>query len=130
VINNGYLGMVRQWQHLFYEDRLSQVALPQDLPDLVKLADAYGIPGFRVQTVEELDTVLAAHGYEPYDDDGTRRLRNCPFHRLATAHTDLVCGMNLALLSALAEAVGAPGEAVLDPAPDRCCCRCVRCWPC
>jgi acetolactate synthase I/II/III large subunit len=59
VINNGYLGMVRQWQHLFYEDRLSQVALPQDLPDLVKLADAYGIPGFRVQSVEELEPVLA-----------------------------------------------------------------------
>jgi acetolactate synthase I/II/III large subunit len=58
VINNGYLGMVRQWQHLFYEDRLSQVALPQDCPDLLKLADAYGIPGFRVQTVEELDATL------------------------------------------------------------------------
>ena len=59
VINNGYLGMVRQWQHLFYEDRLSQVALPQDCPDLVKLADAYGIPGFRVQTVDELEPTLA-----------------------------------------------------------------------
>jgi acetolactate synthase I/II/III large subunit len=59
VINNGYLGMVRQWQHLFYEDRLSQVALPQDCPDLLKLADAYGIPGFRVQTVDELEATLA-----------------------------------------------------------------------
>jgi acetolactate synthase I/II/III large subunit len=59
VINNGYLGMVRQWQHLFYEDRLSQVALPQDLPDLMKLADAYGMPGFRVTTVEELQSTLA-----------------------------------------------------------------------
>jgi acetolactate synthase I/II/III large subunit len=59
VINNGYLGMVRQWQHLFYEDRLSQVALPQDCPDLLKLADAYGIPGFRVQTVDDLEATLA-----------------------------------------------------------------------
>jgi acetolactate synthase I/II/III large subunit len=59
VINNGFLGMVRQWQHLFYADRLSQVALPQDCPDLMKLADAYGIPGFRVQTVDELDATLA-----------------------------------------------------------------------
>lgn len=58
VINNGYLGMVRQWQHLFYEDRLSQVALPQDLPDLMKLADAYGIPGFRAASIDELDAVL------------------------------------------------------------------------
>ena len=62
VINNGYLGMVRQWQSLFYEDRLSQVALPQDCPDLLKLADAYGIPGFRVQTVDELEaTLVKAH---------------------------------------------------------------------
>ena len=59
VINNGFLGMVRQWQSLFYADRLSQVALPQDCPDLMKLADAYGIPGFRVMTVDELDTTLA-----------------------------------------------------------------------
>jgi len=59
VVNNGYLGMVRQWQHLFYDDRLSQVALPQDCPDLMKIADAYGIPGFRIQSVDELDTVLA-----------------------------------------------------------------------
>ena len=58
VINNSYLGMVRQWQHLFYDDRLSEVYLPPDLPDLVKLADAYGIPGFRAETVEELETVL------------------------------------------------------------------------
>ncbi|MBW3659405.1 MAG: biosynthetic-type acetolactate synthase large subunit [Actinobacteria bacterium] len=58
VINNGFLGMVRQWQSLFYEDRLSEVALPQDLPDLVKLADAYGIPGFRATTVDELEPVL------------------------------------------------------------------------
>jgi acetolactate synthase I/II/III large subunit len=58
VINNGYLGMVRQWQSLFYEDRLSQVALPQDLPDLLKLADAYGIPGFRIDRIEDLHTTL------------------------------------------------------------------------
>ena len=58
VINNGYLGMVRQWQSLFYDDRLSQVALPQDLPDLVKLADAYGIPGFRIDRIEDLRTTL------------------------------------------------------------------------
>ena len=58
VINNGFLGMVRQWQSLFYDDRLSQVALPQDLPDLMKLADAYGIPGFRVTAVEDLPATL------------------------------------------------------------------------
>jgi len=58
VINNGYLGMVRQWQSLFYDDRRSQVELPQALPDLVLLAQAYGIPGFRVDRVEDLEAVL------------------------------------------------------------------------
>jgi acetolactate synthase I/II/III large subunit len=58
VINNGYLGMVRQWQNLFYDKRESEVKLPQDCPDLVKLADAYGIPGFRAETMEELPAVL------------------------------------------------------------------------
>ena len=58
VINNGYLGMVRQWQHLFYDRRESAVMLPQDLPDLVKLADAYGIPGFRAESMDELQAVL------------------------------------------------------------------------
>ncbi len=58
IINNGYLGMVRQWQSLFYADRLSQVELPQALPDLVLLAEAYGIPGFRVDRVEDLENVL------------------------------------------------------------------------
>jgi len=58
VINNGYLGMVRQWQALFYEDRFSQVKLPQALPDLVTLAQAYGIPGFRVERFEDLAGVL------------------------------------------------------------------------
>lgn len=58
VINNGFLGMVRQWQSLFYDDRRSQVELPQALPDLVRLAEAYGIPGFRVERVEDLAPTL------------------------------------------------------------------------
>ncbi len=59
VINNGYLGMVRQWQSLFFDGRLSQVTMPQALPDLVKLADAYGIPGYRIDDVSDLQSVLA-----------------------------------------------------------------------
>jgi acetolactate synthase I/II/III large subunit len=58
VLNNGSLGMVRQWQELFYAGRFSQVDLPPDVPDLVKLADAYGIPGLRATSVAELDAVL------------------------------------------------------------------------
>lgn len=69
----------------------------------------------------DLQELLGAQGYEPYDDDGVVRLRNCPFHRLAREHTDLVCGMNLSLLDACCQAVGAPLRAVPDPAEDRCC---------
>ncbi len=58
VINNGALGMVRQWQQLFYEQRFSETTLAQDVPDPVKLADAYGIPGFRATNVTELRDVL------------------------------------------------------------------------
>ena len=46
-MNNGYLGMVRQWQELFWDKRYSQVDMGQ-YPDFVKLADAYGATGMRL----------------------------------------------------------------------------------
>jgi predicted ArsR family transcriptional regulator len=49
-------------------------------------------------------------------------LRNCPFHKVAQDHVELVCGMNLALMRGVLAALGEdPTDAVLDPAPDRCC---------
>ena len=48
IINNGYLGMVRQWQEFFHQRRYS--ATPMSSPDYVKLADAHGLPGVRVTT--------------------------------------------------------------------------------
>ena len=67
-------------------------------------------------------TLLAAHGYEPRHLDRTILLTNCPFHSLAQSHTQLVCQMNHALLSAFARSV-APDlfEARLDPGENRCC---------
>jgi acetolactate synthase-1/2/3 large subunit len=52
VINNGYLGMVRQWQDLFHSKNYSEVLIPG--PDLVKLAEAYGCTGIRVERDEEI----------------------------------------------------------------------------
>jgi acetolactate synthase-1/2/3 large subunit len=52
VFNNGYLGMVRQWQQFFHGKRYSST--PIWSPDYVKLAEAYGIPGYRVQHASEL----------------------------------------------------------------------------
>ena len=60
ILNNGYLGMVRQWQELFYERRYSSSTLPQDCPDFVKLAEAYGCFGIRATTPAELDDALVA----------------------------------------------------------------------
>ncbi|MFC1592538.1 biosynthetic-type acetolactate synthase large subunit [Candidatus Omnitrophota bacterium] len=52
IINNGYLGMVRQWQELFFERRY--VATPLSGPDFVKIAEAYGLPGLRITRKEEI----------------------------------------------------------------------------
>ncbi|MFN8035298.1 MAG: acetolactate synthase large subunit [Acidimicrobiia bacterium] len=54
ILNNAYLGMVRQWQELFYEERYSEVYLSPDLPDYVKWAEAMGCVGFRVETPEDV----------------------------------------------------------------------------
>jgi acetolactate synthase-1/2/3 large subunit len=59
LINNNYLGMVRQWQHMFYENRLSGVDLEGN-PDFVKLAGAYGMKGFRVKRSADVRKVLNA----------------------------------------------------------------------
>nr|WP_228552955.1 MULTISPECIES: acetolactate synthase large subunit [Mumia] len=64
VINNSSLGMVRQWQTLFYEGRYSNTDLQTGsdaarIPDFVKLADAYGCVGLRCERVEDLDDVIA-----------------------------------------------------------------------
>ena len=66
--------------------------------------------------------VLARHGYEPYDDEGVTRLRNCPFQRLAQTHRGLVCRANLAFVDGLVQGLAARGlRVVLDPRPGRCC---------
>jgi len=57
IINNHYLGMVRQWQELFFDNRYSGVDLEGN-PDFVKLAEAYGIRGLRINSVADVDRVL------------------------------------------------------------------------
>jgi acetolactate synthase-1/2/3 large subunit len=58
VLNNRYLGMVRQWQELFYDKRYAHTCM-EHTPDFVKLADAYGAVGLRAKTPEEVEPVLA-----------------------------------------------------------------------
>ncbi len=57
ILNNLFLGMVRQWQELFYDRRFSETPL-SDCPDFVKLAEAYKCLGLRARSLEELDAVI------------------------------------------------------------------------
>jgi acetolactate synthase-1/2/3 large subunit len=58
IFNNGFLGMVRQWQEMFYDERYSSVELGTAIPDYVKLAEAYGCIGLRCDRADEVDAVL------------------------------------------------------------------------
>lgn len=58
ILNNSCLGMVRQWQETFYEERYSQSLMPIQ-PDFVKLADAYGVKGYRINTISEAEAIFA-----------------------------------------------------------------------
>jgi acetolactate synthase-1/2/3 large subunit len=65
IINNNYLGMVRQWQEAFFDNRLSGVDLEGN-PDFVKLAEAYGVKGLRIRRAADIDRRLE----EARDHDG------------------------------------------------------------
>jgi acetolactate synthase-1/2/3 large subunit len=58
ILNNAYLGMVRQWQELFYEERYSEVYLSPDLPDYVKWAEAMGCVGMRVEHADDVEPTI------------------------------------------------------------------------
>jgi acetolactate synthase-1/2/3 large subunit len=58
ILNNAYLGMVRQWQELFYEERYSEVYLSPDLPDYKMWAEAMGCVGLRVESPEEVEAAI------------------------------------------------------------------------
>jgi acetolactate synthase-1/2/3 large subunit len=58
ILNNSYLGMVRQWQEMFYEERYSEVYLSPEVPDFVKWAEAMGCVGIRVDSPEEVQPAI------------------------------------------------------------------------
>jgi predicted ArsR family transcriptional regulator len=71
---------------------------------------------------EALVEALLTQGYEPEIEGDELRLRNCPFHALVSAHTQLVCGMNLALLEGVVGGLGREvANPVLAPRPGLCC---------
>jgi acetolactate synthase-1/2/3 large subunit len=58
IVNNGWLGMVRQWQEMFYDSRFAETHLTHQVPDYAQLAEAYGCAGFTLSTEDELEGVL------------------------------------------------------------------------
>jgi|SRR5664279_2023369 len=87
-----------------------------------ELVAANGLPDSAAQALELACTTLAAHDYEPRVRDNRVELANCPFHTLASTHTEMVCGMNLALIGALADTIATDKlTCTLAPAPGRCC---------
>ena len=59
ILNNSYMGMVRQWQEFFHGNRYSESYM-DSLPDFVKLAEAFGAVGLRAESVDEVDDVIKA----------------------------------------------------------------------
>ena len=60
IINNGWLGMVRQWQELFYAERYAETHLTKQVPDYAQLAEALGAAGFMVDSDDDLDATIEA----------------------------------------------------------------------
>ena len=60
IVNNGWLGMVRQWQELFHSERFSETNLTVDLPDYVRLAESFGVSAFRCESEDEVDDAIRA----------------------------------------------------------------------
>jgi acetolactate synthase I/II/III large subunit len=93
IMNNGYLGMVRQWQELFWEKRYSQVDMGQ-WPDFVKVAEAYGATGLRFENkntlVEDMRQALAIDGPVLVDVRVTREENTYPMIPAGKAARDMV----------------------------------------
>ena len=94
-LNNGYLGMVRQWQQSFYEKRYSEVEMSQG-PDWVLLAEAYGVEGLRATQPDEVESVLEKGLSSPRPvlmDFATAREENCyPMVPGGSASRDMLHG--------------------------------------
>lgn len=93
ILNNEYMGMVRQWQELTYQSRYSE-SYSDALPDFVKLAEAYGWKGIRIEGRQELDpgiTEMLAYDGPVLVDCRVAKLANCfPMIPSGAAHTEML----------------------------------------
>ena len=97
ILNNEYMGMVRQWQELTYSSRYSE-SYSEALPDFVKLAEAYGWKGLRIEDPADLDDGIAAmlaHDGPVMVDCRVAKLANCfPMIPSGAAHTEMILQAN------------------------------------
>ncbi|MBN8848804.1 MULTISPECIES: acetolactate synthase 3 large subunit [unclassified Sphingomonas] len=97
ILNNEYMGMVRQWQELTYESRYAE-SYSDALPDFVKLAEAYGWKGIRIERPDQLDSGIAemlAHDGPVMVDCMVAKLANCfPMIPSGAAHTEMILQAN------------------------------------
>ncbi|MBO6636372.1 MAG: acetolactate synthase 3 large subunit, partial [Parvibaculum sp.] len=95
ILNNEYMGMVRQWQQLLHEGRYSH-SYSDSLPDFVKLAEAYGATGIRAEKPSELDAALKKMIETPGPvmfDCRVDQLENCyPMIPSGAAHNEMILG--------------------------------------
>ena len=93
ILNNEFMGMVRQWQELTYESRYSN-SYSDALPDFVKLAEAYGWKGIVIEDPADLDAGIQAmldHDGPVIVDCRVAKLANClPMFRSGASHTDMM----------------------------------------
>ncbi len=97
ILNNEYMGMVRQWQELTYESRYAE-SYSDSLPDFVKLGDAYGWKGILIEHRDQLEDGIAAmldHDGPVIVDCRVAKLANCfPMIPSGAAHTDMILQAN------------------------------------
>ena len=97
ILNNEYMGMVRQWQELTYESRYAE-SYSDSLPDFVKLGEAYGWKGIRIEHPDQLEQGIAdmlAHDGPVIVDCMVAKLANCfPMIPSGAAHTDMILQAN------------------------------------
>lgn len=97
ILNNEYMGMVRQWQELTYESRYAE-SYSDSLPDFVKLSEAYGWKGIRIEHPDQLEQGIAdmlAHDGPVMVDCMVAKLANCfPMIPSGAAHTDMILQAN------------------------------------
>jgi acetolactate synthase-1/2/3 large subunit len=97
ILNNQYMGMVRQWQELTYSSRYSE-SYSEALPDFVKLAEAYGWKGMLIEKPDDLDAgieAMLAHDGPVMVDCRVAKLANCfPMIPSGAAHTEMILQAN------------------------------------